>query len=117
MSARRVLLLIVAALTMPGISVAADRPRIQRDAHVCLSYEPAVVTLTGRLERRTYPGRPNYESIKEGDEPETHFYLNLPRSICTNGERDSPDTYPQQNVKLIQLVLELEGYKRLRPML
>lgn len=36
----------------------------------CLEYEPSSVSLVGTIVRRTYPGRPNYESIKKGDEPE-----------------------------------------------
>jgi hypothetical protein len=36
----------------------------------CLSYAPASVTLTGALTSKTFPGRPNYESIEKGDEPE-----------------------------------------------
>jgi hypothetical protein len=76
------------------------------------------VMLTGRLERRTYPGRPNYESIERGDEPETGFYLNLSRQICTVGDRSSRDGYPQlQRVTLVQLVLNEAGYKKLRPLL
>jgi hypothetical protein len=36
----------------------------------CLSYEPAVVTLSGTLVRKTFPGPPNYKSVKKGDKPE-----------------------------------------------
>ena len=34
----------------------------------CLSFEPDTVVVRGALERDTFPGRPNYESIAEGDE-------------------------------------------------
>jgi len=40
-------------------------------AAVCLAYAPFRVSLSGTLERRTYPGHPNYESIALGDEAET----------------------------------------------
>lgn len=44
-------------------------------------YEPAKVVLSGKLDLQTFPGPPNYESIKSGDEIETHFYLKLNRAI------------------------------------
>ncbi len=37
----------------------------------CLSYEPNIVTLSGTLVRKTFPGPPNYESVKKGDKPES----------------------------------------------
>jgi hypothetical protein len=43
----------------------------------CLEYEPKIVRLSGVLVRETYPGRPNYESIKKGDETETIWVLRL----------------------------------------
>ena len=52
----------------------------------CLPYEPEPVQMTGTLVRLTFPGRPNYESIEEGDEPETGFYLELSRGVCTTGD-------------------------------
>jgi len=33
-------------------------------ANLQVHYEPSVVELTGRLKRETFPGAPNYESIK-----------------------------------------------------
>jgi len=41
----------------------------------CMNYEPDAVSLTGKIIRKTFPGRPNYESIKAGDEPETYWIL------------------------------------------
>ena len=41
----------------------------------CLRYQPDTVAIAGLLTRKTFPGRPNYESVKEGDGPETGFYL------------------------------------------
>ncbi len=51
----------------------------------CLKYEPDTVTLDGILERHTYPGLPNYESIAHGDEPETGWYLRLLKPVCVTG--------------------------------
>ncbi len=33
----------------------------------CLSYEPTEVRLTGTISRKTFPGPPNYQSIRKGD--------------------------------------------------
>lgn len=88
---------------------------IARAAEPCLPYEPAVVTLTGKLVERTYPGPPNYASVEAGDEPETHYYLALAKPICTTAGGELEPA--QSGVKEVQLVLENEGYARLRAML
>ena len=82
----------------------------------CLPPEPAVVRITGILKRMTFPGRPNYESIKRGDEAETGFYMALKIPICTTvgQSEDQPATH---DVRLVQLVLDAHGYAHLRPML
>lgn len=82
----------------------------------CISYGPDVV-LTGKLDRLTFPGRPNYESITNGDEAETGFYVRLSHAVCTKGDPESEDEYPQQNVRLVQLVLKPSQYNDLRPFL
>jgi len=83
----------------------------------CLSYGPEIVSVSGQLERHTFPGRPNYESVENGDEAETGFYLKLAHPVCTLGDAQSPDAYPQEGVTSIQLVLDQEGYEELRPLL
>lgn len=80
----------------------------------CLKPGPDTVILSGKLERHTYPGRPNYEDIKKGDQPETGFYLLLKEPVCYVGDELSD---PKQNVSLIQLVLDQKGYDELRPYL
>ena len=79
----------------------------------CLSYEPAVVTLSGTLVRKTFPGPPNYESVKKGDRPETGWFLNLPESVCVNESKTEPDLNPKQSgIHEIQLVLQPEQYQQ-----
>ncbi len=80
----------------------------------CLSYEPSVVSLSGELDRRTFPGRPNYEYINKGDEPETGFYLILESPVCVKGDDSSPFHYPQNEVNLVQLILDKKGYEKFR---
>ena len=75
----------------------------------CLDYEPAVVSLSGTLAREVYPGRPNYESIADGDEPEAIWVLKLDVPICIN---DAGFMAPAEtNVTEIQLVLSSEQYE------
>ena len=79
----------------------------------CLSYEPAVVTLSGTLVSKTFPGPPNYESVKKGDRPETSWFLDLPESVCVNESETEPDLNPKQSgIHEIQLVLQPEQYQR-----
>ena len=51
----------------------------------CLPLDESVVTLTGQVILRTYPGPPNYEDIRRGDRPETQLILMLPKPICAEG--------------------------------
>src|SRR5258708_3891032 len=84
----------------------------------CLSYKPAVVTLTGTLVRETFPGPRNYESIRKGDKPETSWFLDLPMAVCVNEDRVEPDLNPAQKaVPEIQLVLQQEQYKQHKTLL
>lgn|SRR5215471_10907545 len=71
----------------------------------CLSYEPAAVTLTGTLTRKTFPGPPNYESVRKGDRPETYWLLDLSQPHCVDADAVQPDLNPaQKNIRTIQLV-------------
>ena len=58
---------------------------------ICLRYKPNNVTLSGKLVRPTFPGRPNFDSIKNGNEPETGFYLELAQTISTEAVSNSDD--------------------------
>ena len=40
------------------------------------------MTVTGTLMRRTFPGPPNYASVRQGDRPETYWLLRLDESVC-----------------------------------
>jgi hypothetical protein len=69
----------------------------------CLSYEPSVVELAGTLERKDYPGPPNYESIEHGDARETTWLLRLDRAACTL-DGASPSDPARLGITLLQLV-------------
>jgi len=79
----------------------------------CLSYEPAVVTLSGSLVCKTFPGPPNYESVKKGDKPETSWFLDLTEKVCINEDKAEPDLNPKESgIHEIQLVLRPEQYQQ-----
>jgi len=80
----------------------------------CVGYEPDTVALTGQLSQRTYPGRPNYESVARGDEAETGFYVTVETPICATRHLDEVNA-PTAGVRTVQLVLDQAGYSRLRP--
>ncbi len=82
----------------------------------CLPYEPAIVELSGRVERQTFPGRPNYESIEDGDEPETHWILHLSAPACTR-QGSGVDHEPESGVTRMQLLLSPQEYDAYRPLL
>ncbi len=88
-----------------------------QSAAACLPYWPTPVTVSGKLERLTFPGLPNYESVRSGDEAETGFYLKLSTPICTVGDKSDGTAYPVSKVSLIQLILDSTQYTTLRPFL
>ena len=80
----------------------------------CLAYEPAVVQLIGTINKQTFPGPPNYASIRKGDKPETYWVLHLPDSVCMqpSGDNDSVDA-----VTDFQLILTQKQYALYRKFL
>jgi hypothetical protein len=58
---------------------------------------------------------PGYESIRHGDEPEIHWLLKLPQPICVDPDKSEPElNEAKQDVRLVQLVVNKEAYKRYR---
>jgi hypothetical protein len=56
-------------------------------AAACLDLsQPQSNTFSGVLMRRTYPGAPNYESVRKGDRPEAAYILKMRRSVCVTGD-------------------------------
>jgi len=77
-----------------------------------VTYEPTKVELTGALDLQTFPGPPNYESIKEGDEAERYFYLKLDSPIDVIPQVEGHPTVvnpdPERNVKVMMLAISGE---------
>lgn len=73
-----------------------------------LTYDPTVVELTGALDEQTFPGPPNYYSIKDGDEIEGCYYFKLDQPIDVRATKDSApavNSDPEKNVKVVQLAI------------
>ena len=80
-------------------------------ARTCLTFEPAVESIVGTLVRRTFPGPPNYEDIKMGDQAETGWYVTLARPVCFAGTPgDEPNSKNIGHVNFVQLVLTHDEY-------
>lgn len=79
----------------------------QAAAQDCLSYETDSAQLIGTISKKTFPGPPNYESIRKGDKPETYWVLHLSSPICTKA---SDDNEAESGVTDLQLILTQKQY-------
>ena len=82
--------------------------------HDCLLYEPASVTLTGRVSLKAFPGPPNYESIAEGDTPEAAWLLRLAKPICVKADGQDEFNVAVDDVSVIHLVLQGKQFSQVR---
>ncbi len=75
-----------------------------------LHYEPTVVSLSGKLSLETFPGSPNYESTKAGDQAETYWILDLDRPISVSPKGEDKDGLQEseKGVHRLQLVMDYE---------
>lgn len=90
-------------------------PMIGSSPPKCLNYGNNVA-LSGKLQRVTFAGPPNYESVSKGDRPEVAFVIDLPESVCV--EKDEMQD-AEKGVQTVQLVFT-EGekeYERYKPFL
>ncbi len=80
----------------------------------CLKDGQSVV-LEGLVSRETFPGRPNYTSIDDGDEPETVWILTARTPNCVTAEsmEDGSTMQIGAAIKRFQLVFESGvGYEK-----
>lgn len=68
--------------------------------------------LTGKIWRETFPGPPNYESIQDGDEPQTHWILTTDQAYCGMAyNMESGGTYKiPGELTRFQLALDSDQY-------
>lgn len=78
-------------------------------ANPVFHYEPEIVRLSGTIIKKTYPGSPNYESIKSGDTREDDVFLkpDQPFDVTLTAD-DDPSAMAEQekNIKIIQLSID-----------
>lgn len=86
-------------------------------AETWVSYEPATVTLTGRISKQVFPGPPNYESVKKGDAPEVAWVLRLERPVSVKARKGDDFNQTRRNVRDLQLALGPDDFKRYRNLL
>jgi hypothetical protein len=97
---------LIAAALIAWVSP-ADR---QRPAS-CYRYGAETTELRGVVKRRIFPGRPRYESIKGGDQPDTVYVLVLASSLCVIDEDNSGT---RRDIRQIQLYASQRGSKAVR---
>lgn len=80
----------------------------------CLNYEPEVIQLEGELYKKSFPGPPNYEDIKKGDEEEIYWLIKTTKPFCVNRSRyvEGAELYSQSEVQLVVDGLNFYNSKR-----
>lgn len=96
-------------LLLAAATLAISTPALARS---CLPYGPLKVTLSGTLERKTFPGAPDFEDVKQGDQPETGYYLRLPSAMCVAASAKTQQQ-AHDGVGELQLVLDQAQYAHL----
>lgn len=72
-----------------------------------LHYKPEVIQLKGTIETQTFPGPPNYESIKNGDKIESVWILRVdePFDMITTSQDKDIEAAPEKNIKFVHLAI------------
>jgi len=88
---------------------------VSADEIVCLSYQGRA-EISGTLVSETFPGPPEYESIEQGDAPETSLLVKLAQPVCVDADPADQtglnSAVPQ--VDEVQLILTDEQFARYR---
>ena len=94
-----------APLLLASVLLAGHASELRQQ--LCLHYGPSAVTLEGTLIRRPYPGPPNYEGVREGDQPDTALILSIPKPICVapDSASDEGDRQLESGVRELQLAI------------
>lgn len=82
-----------------------------------LSYEPTVVTIGGAVEVDTFAGRPNFDNIRRGDEPEICWVLKLPKPISVLVSENDEVNESEDNVAELQLTMRNDQFEEYRKFL
>ena len=79
---------IILALLLNACSVAPEK-QSSISTEKCLNYGPDVIQLEGELYKKTFPGPPNYEDIKKGDEEEVYWLIKTPNPSLSHSNQSS----------------------------
>lgn len=81
--------------------------------------EDGEINVVGTVARATFAGPPNYESIADGDKPETYWILTTSQSIviCPAGAEKSGGTATRAGQQRLQLILDDKQYELYGPLL
>lgn len=66
--------------------------------------------MRGVVERATFPGPPNYESVEKGDAAETYWLLRLNQASCV--EPSPNELYPDVHTAVRRIQLVFSGEER-----
>ena len=100
-------------LLFASIAMLGPWPRsVGAQVLACLRYEPDTVEVAGLLQELTFPGPPNYESVRTGDEPQTAPYQRLSRPLCVDSASEVNDR--KAGIRLVQLLVDSAQYAALR---
>ncbi|AMB45482.1 hypothetical protein Y590_11235 [Methylobacterium sp. AMS5] len=69
-----------------AVAVSSSAAMAGAAAAPCYRYTERL-TFSGTLAIKTYPGPPNYESVAQGDRPETVLVLLLPKPVCIEANK------------------------------
>lgn len=100
---------VVSALVFLGSTSETWAGAIKKQAQAF--YNPEIAALEGTLTHETFPGPPEFESVKRGDRPESFWILNLKHPITVlpkNGD-EAQGVYPQEpDIRKLQLIIDEE---------
>jgi len=81
----------------------------------CLSYSLDPKELSGVVEKRVFPGPPNYQNIGQGDRPHEVLILKLAAPICMDGRTAlGPMDVDVSDVRELQLIFPPELWEQSR---
>lgn len=97
----KIFLLLILTLLFISCSANKTKPLSSEQDLKCLSYEPEKVRLGGFLFKKSFPGPPNYEDIKKGDEEEVYWLVKTHTPFCVNENSDWDKVSNQTEVQLV----------------
>lgn len=110
--------LLIPAFLLFSCSAKTQKYPQTKIAENCLNYEPQKVQLVGTLYRKSFPGPPNYEDIKKGDEEEIYWLIKTTNPFCINKSNyvEGAELHGQSEVQLV-ISSKLNFYKTKRSLL